>query len=472
MTHAHLQRTEQTSQQQQPASPSRGDDQASRQGFLDYLRGLSDQGTAQRAEQEVEQRAGPPYPGVVLRIGSGGPAVVQCQTMLNAHGAALDTDGAFGGLTQGAVIGFQRGQGLAVDGLVGPMTWGALAAQDQGTEVVEAPPTGGDLTVEQRRLVGQSLVGGLPTLAQQQPTVAHAITGAVVDQARRLERPKTPVEHALAALLVAVVDIPKQPHPAGGTYGAADQVAALDFLDEQVSAALDQPPPAVSAWLGRLRGMRGFYASMAGPQAVPERPGDMPAQRPVSAARQATVGLALAQVGKVVAKGPLTDVDEQGQPAREGWRALTMYFDAAYGKYPDPDLLKRPRAGSKAVHGKPGERVHTQDVLPSWCGIFATWANVAGGQLPAGSFPTMPTKLTPDFSRVPQPGDILNKSARNHFGVLTWIETPASPSPTPQEIQKLKIRTVEGNTGPQSEVQARTGTLSDWNWGARDPDSW
>lgn len=83
----------------------------------------------------------PADPGTIehpwARTGSTGPAVEELQQKLNAAGAdpALDPDGIFGPLTRQAVINFQRDNGLGVDGIVGPETWGAIDAMGLGSDV-------------------------------------------------------------------------------------------------------------------------------------------------------------------------------------------------------------------------------------------------------------------------------------------------------------------------------------------------
>lgn len=64
----------------------------------------------------------------LLRNGSTGGAVKIAQGLLNAKGYPLVADGIFGPLTDGAVRRFQSNNGLQVDGVVGPQTWGALVA--------------------------------------------------------------------------------------------------------------------------------------------------------------------------------------------------------------------------------------------------------------------------------------------------------------------------------------------------------
>ena len=70
----------------------------------------------------------PPYPGIVLRRGMQGPSIRQVQERLNDLGAIprLSTDGVFGPSTESAVMAFQRANGLAVDGIVGSITWNTL----------------------------------------------------------------------------------------------------------------------------------------------------------------------------------------------------------------------------------------------------------------------------------------------------------------------------------------------------------
>jgi peptidoglycan hydrolase-like protein with peptidoglycan-binding domain len=65
----------------------------------------------------------------VLKNGSKGEAVTGLQSQLQRLGYDLgDADGVFGRRTADAVKQFQRDQGLAADGIVGPQTWAALEA--------------------------------------------------------------------------------------------------------------------------------------------------------------------------------------------------------------------------------------------------------------------------------------------------------------------------------------------------------
>ena len=64
----------------------------------------------------------------VVQQGSTGGAVKILQGGLNAKRYALVQDGIFGPATDAAVRQFQSDHGLAVDGIVGPQTWGALVS--------------------------------------------------------------------------------------------------------------------------------------------------------------------------------------------------------------------------------------------------------------------------------------------------------------------------------------------------------
>ncbi|MCD8052013.1 MAG: peptidoglycan-binding protein [Clostridiales bacterium] len=65
-----------------------------------------------------------------LQKGDEGQQVTVLQILLNgALGCDLDTDGKFGNKTEGAVMQYQEAQGLTVDGICGPNTWGAILSE-------------------------------------------------------------------------------------------------------------------------------------------------------------------------------------------------------------------------------------------------------------------------------------------------------------------------------------------------------
>ena len=61
-----------------------------------------------------------------VSYGSRGSDVTELQKLLNNNGYSLDVDGVFGAKTQAAVKDYQQKNNLAVDGIVGNNTWGAL----------------------------------------------------------------------------------------------------------------------------------------------------------------------------------------------------------------------------------------------------------------------------------------------------------------------------------------------------------
>ena len=89
-----------------------------------------------------------------LRKGDKGPQVTQLQELLNADPRyPTKVDGIFGGDTLASVRAFQHDHGLTPDGIVGPLTWAALRANedDEPDEVKpEEPAEDPSLTVEER----------------------------------------------------------------------------------------------------------------------------------------------------------------------------------------------------------------------------------------------------------------------------------------------------------------------------------
>jgi hypothetical protein len=96
----------------------------------------------QRASMNREVTGTPP----TVRRGSSGSTVIDLQRRLDvwlrAQGAgSLTADGIFGSLTDRAVRSFQQANRLSPDGVVGPLTWGALLARGAPPPPPSAPGT-------------------------------------------------------------------------------------------------------------------------------------------------------------------------------------------------------------------------------------------------------------------------------------------------------------------------------------------
>lgn len=75
-----------------------------------------------------------------------GPAVIELQELLNAHGFRLKVDGDFGERTASAVATYQRQHGLRIDSIVGDRTWAALKTTVQpGCRSLRLGHTGADV---------------------------------------------------------------------------------------------------------------------------------------------------------------------------------------------------------------------------------------------------------------------------------------------------------------------------------------
>ena len=100
-----------------------------------------------------------------VSYGSQGSDVTELQKLLNQNGYGLDEDGIFGTKTQDAVKDYQQKNNLAVDGIVGTNTWGALTgATTSGT----AATTPTDTTFKYDAYQESDAVKQAQTLLQQQ----------------------------------------------------------------------------------------------------------------------------------------------------------------------------------------------------------------------------------------------------------------------------------------------------------------
>lgn len=92
----------------------------------------------------------------MVRYGMTGPAVVEMQDKLRAHGFDPGiSDGIYGPQTQRALLGFQSNKGVSQDGICGPITWALLdnAVQPTGsTRLLREGDRGADVMEVQTAL--------------------------------------------------------------------------------------------------------------------------------------------------------------------------------------------------------------------------------------------------------------------------------------------------------------------------------
>ena len=96
----------------------------------------------------------------LLRPGASGEAVRELQQALKGLGYDPGpVDGQFGARTEAAVKAFQKAQGIAVDGIVGDITWLNIDEADMSDPTIRRGSTGNPVRRAQKRLT----LGGYDT---------------------------------------------------------------------------------------------------------------------------------------------------------------------------------------------------------------------------------------------------------------------------------------------------------------------
>jgi peptidoglycan hydrolase-like protein with peptidoglycan-binding domain len=263
--------------------------------------------------------------------------------------------------------------------------------------------------------------------------------------------------------------------PAAGTTQAgaaptAGAAPAAGAANANAKAGQPEGPHAGAAAAGPKTDKKG--ADEAPPEGQEKQ-----AQAPVSGGRQAVAAAAMAEVGKVRAKD-MSGKDEEGKPARVGWDRLAEYFNTSFGgAWKDMDLIKHRRGGQQLKHGTTtGEKEAVQDVLPSWCGIFAIWAVKTAG---FGVGTWAPGKAAPNImkrqNKVPQVGDVVVSPNHNHHAVVVWVAPDAAEKAATGKANSIEVKTVDGNSGSNpvsggEVVDKGSSTMSKWAWGAWSPE--
>jgi len=120
-----------------------------------------------------------------LREGSNSTAVKALQELLNAGGARLTVDGAFGPATREAVRSFQSSASLTVDGVVGPQTWLGLAAGSGDVEPEPDPEPQPDPDPDPSTLTYDDLVAMFGARVGDRTTVEEGLPSLTAEMAAR-----------------------------------------------------------------------------------------------------------------------------------------------------------------------------------------------------------------------------------------------------------------------------------------------
>jgi peptidoglycan hydrolase-like protein with peptidoglycan-binding domain len=133
-------------------------------------------------------------------------------------------------------------------------------------------------------------------------------------------------------------------------------------------------------------------------------------------------------------------VDETGEKTRKGYESLQEIFGVALPAFP-PQIVKYLKYGKNSDASNPTG-------LPSWCGIFATWAVMVGGGncdgWQGGNRVDNLKKLTKD----PQPGDVGNFAKNNHYCIIAAVNGDS--------IETIDGNSFDGETGGDGSVAVHT----------------
>jgi hypothetical protein len=402
----------------------------------------------------VQRQGGKP----TLSLGSGGPAVSELQSALNAAGAnpQLSVDGQFGPKTRAAVVAFQQANGLAVDGVVGPQTWGKLGS---GGAV---PPTGtGGATGVGGTTTGEETggtPGGTPTGKETGGGTGGATGGATGgggglgpgpsgeegfekskeahDAFTKILDPKhTPqAGEDLVGQLASVLQVPESVVAKAksslesnkATIVPGNMQSIIEALSAFKAAAIDAAgqtglsPKEEQRLLERIDALVAFYQQQANQ-----------GSGTVSSERQSVISVAQSQIGMVSAKELEADPDNPGRMVRVGWKRLNEYFAGAFGGdgsgYSKERVKRMPGGGAK-------------DDLPSWCGLFDLWAYRTAG-VNVGTWKTgFGIGSVDGMTVVPKsdvkPGDVggIQHMSQHHYIVV--------------KVDGDSITSIDGNTSP------------------------
>ncbi|MEL6133012.1 MAG: peptidoglycan-binding domain-containing protein, partial [Bacteroidota bacterium] len=388
-----------------------------------------------------------------LKMGSIGPMVNMLQKGLNFVGMTpiLAADGIFGPKTRQNVHSFQQQEELQVDGLVGKQTWGTLQQKVMGS--------GGGATAPDNSVGKQAddTFGKIlnPKQAIQTFEEVLGLTGQFLFQIVTTPPGQVIVGEALSEMFT------NDPSKFGKLLVVPGQhqtiVASLEIIQQAARMrvqALNQLKPEHESdhfknLSDRITALKTYYQLQVDKQ---QKGAGM--DKPLA---QRLISIALSQVGTVEAGSSYAIPGSHGKMAspshvpgvpfkwdsglvRKGYQRVGQYFATATGNanYGKPGgsierLQVRHRVSGPDPRSTSGK---SNDVLPSWCGIYLFWAmrsagmpvsnwdiRKGNGQFTSGFTNFHPKQLGAGGQKqTVQPGDIGNITNRNHFFLVVKVE--------------------------------------------------
>lgn len=159
----------------------------------------------------------------------------------------------------------------------------------------------------------------------------------------------------------------------------------------------------------------------------------------VSGARAAIVSAARSKLG-LIFSNQSGGVDETGEKVRKGWDHLQEIFGLALPNFP-PQVVKYLKYGKNSDASNPNG-------LPSWCGIFATWAVMSGGGNSGGWQSSNRVDAFKKLTKDPKPGDVGNFEKNNHYCIIAAVNGDA--------IETIDGNSFDGASGGDGAVATKT----------------
>lgn len=382
------------------------------------------------------------------------PNVRALQEFLNANGQNLRVDGVFGDMTERAVRAYQQENGLTVDGIVGPQTWGhiaGVAAAAGGGEVSAIP---GPVRGFVQRVFGDSGMTNLSAridLFRQGISKGMSPTDAFT-QARGQAVAVTPVPGSPTAMLPPKNVPPPQANPARPAAPVIPQPRANpDRLGPTQGPAMPgqvQGPVIPSATQGPVvpqEGVGPVIPPMQGPPSGPPQGPVMPSamQGPFNDPSLMPRGAAESSVpttpGRNIGEGEYLPLEWQQMKQLETSRSQFPTYQQAPGAVPALIPNAPPRADAYSI--KPLRR--TEGPTQSGNPVFDAYPDRSGVPLRA------PTGALSPIIPGAQPG----KQPMYEFPQAAAVLPPWGEEPGYSFMRRSGFDPVNGPPGPAAPAQ-------------------